>query len=183
MKGLQMKTKIALLCLSVLATVAQAQPDLKNYEGWVITVLSGDTIRVLDGSNRMTKIRLRSIDAPQRGQAFDDESRKHLASLLSGKEVKVETKGEDGFGSILATIWVEPKNCSTCKKTLDANLAQVQAGMAWWYKAFAKKQSSSDRESYESGESQAKRQKLGLWAESDPEPPWEWRERTGEHEN
>ena len=33
----------------------------------------------------------------------------------------------------------------SCGKTLDANLAQVLAGFAWWYRYYAKEQSEEDR--------------------------------------
>ena len=183
MKNVYAHLPFVFLSFVLASTTAQAEPTIRDYEGWVITILSGDTVRVLDGSNRMTKVRLRSIDAPQKGQPFAEESRKHLASLLSGKEVKVETSGKDSFGNVLGTIKVEPKDCSDCKKSLDANLAQINAGMAWWYRAFAKTQKSHDRKEYESAEDKAKKQKRGLWAEVDPEAPWKWRQRTGEHEN
>ena len=173
-------------CMALLVLLSSAvQADLNegDYEGWAITVLSGDTVRVLDGSNRMTKVRLESIDAPQRGQSYGDESRKYLASLLSGKEVLVKTSGSDDFGNILATIWVEPPDCSSCKKTLEVNYGLVKAGMAWWYLHFAKTQSNKDRKRYESAESEAKTRKLGLWADPDPEAPWDWRVRNDDHLN
>jgi endonuclease YncB( thermonuclease family) len=183
MKYMATRISLAFIYLFLASASALAEPGLRDYEGWVITILSGDTVRVLDGSNRMTKVRLRSIDAPQKGQAYGEESRKHLASLLSGKEVKVETKGKDGYGNVIGTLWVEPKDCSSCKKSLEVNLAQVRSGMAWWYREHAKSQSSSARGDYESAENKARERKLGLWVDAEPEPPWDWRMRTGEHEN
>jgi endonuclease YncB( thermonuclease family) len=78
---------------------------------------------------------------------------------------------------------VEPKDCSSCKKSLEENLAQVRSGMAWWYREHAKSQSSSATDDYESAENKARERKLGLWVDPEPEPPWDWRMRTGEHEN
>ncbi|MEH6569183.1 MAG: thermonuclease family protein [Halioglobus sp.] len=170
-----------LLFLMVLANGIQAASEISDYEGWVITVLSGDTVRVLDGSNRMTTVRLQSIDAPQRGQPYGEEARKYLASLLSGKEVKVKPIGIDDFGNTIGTIWVEPPKCRTCKKTLDVNYALLEVGMAWWYQHFAKKQSSENRERYEAAQSKAKSSKLGLWADPEPEAPWDWRARNDDH--
>jgi endonuclease YncB( thermonuclease family) len=62
------RISLAFIYLFLASASALAEPGLRDYEGWVITILSGDTIRVLDGSNRMTKVRLRSIDAPQKGR-------------------------------------------------------------------------------------------------------------------
>jgi endonuclease YncB( thermonuclease family) len=166
----------SILVVSGLA-LAQPQMDKSDFEGWVITVLDGDTIRVLDGSNRITRIRLKSIDAPEKNQPFGEESRKYLASMLIGQEVKVKAGRTDGEGDILGQIWLRPKNCSNCKKTVDANLTQLVAGMAWWSSKFAKQQSKQDRRHYESAEAEAKQDKLGLWSNPEPVAPWTWRER------
>ena len=57
----------------------------------------------------------------------------------------------------------------------DINLAQVRDGMAWSYKQYAREQSPEDRREYERSEFQAKIHRLGLWAEKNPTPPWQWR--------
>ena len=59
--------------------------------------------------------------------------------------------------------------------TLDAGLAQITMGRAWWYRQYANEQSPEDRQSYESAEQEARGLKLNLWREVDPVPPWEWR--------
>ncbi len=57
----------------------------------------------------------------------------------------------------------------------DANLAQIQTGMAWHYKQYQREQSAEDRQTYAAAEDAAKSKKLGLWAENDPVAPWDWR--------
>jgi len=59
--------------------------------------------------------------------------------------------------------------------TLDVGLAQVSAGLAWWYRAYAREQSPEDRGRYESAENEARLQKRGLWVDDDPVPLGEWR--------
>lgn len=54
----------------------------------------------------------------------------------------------------------------------DANLEQVKAGMAWWYRQYAKEQAPKDREDYEGAEFNANVWRLGLWADKNPVPPW-----------
>lgn len=53
---------------------------------------------------------------------------------------------------------------------VDANLAQVAGGWAWWYRDYAKK-----AEHLERAEAEARGAKLGLWQDKDPVAPWEWR--------
>ena len=134
--------------------------------GRVVAVTDGDTIKVLDASKVQHKIRLTGIDAPELGQPFGNESRKHLASLIAGKNVRVESDKSDRYGRVLGKIWIDG---------IDANLEQVQAGYAWWYRYYKKQQSRSDRKAYETAEDNAKKNRLGLWADNDPISPYEWR--------
>ena len=145
--------------------------------GIVVSVTDGDTIKVLDQNSVQHKVRLTGIDAPERGQPFGQASKKYLAALVSGKEVFVESNKNDRYGRVLGKVWVQPADCSSCGKTLDANHAQLLAGMAWWYRYYAKQQSPEDRGRYESAEDEAKARGWGLWAEASPVNPYDWRNR------
>ena len=46
----------------------------------------------------------------------------------------------------------------------------VSTGMAWWYRKYAANDQVLAR--LEAGARQAKR---GLWSQTDPKPPWDWR--------
>jgi endonuclease YncB( thermonuclease family) len=59
---------------------------------------------------------------------------------------------------------------------VDANLEQVKAGMAWHYKQYQKEQTPSDRALYSEAD-RAKAGHIGLWADPNPTPPWEFRHR------
>jgi endonuclease YncB( thermonuclease family) len=146
-----------------------------DISGKVVAVTDGDTIKILDNNRVQHKIRLTGIDAPEKAQPFGTASRKHLASMVAGKDVHVETSKNDRYGRVLGKVWVQPQNCSGCGKTLNANLAQILAGMAWWYQDYAKDQPVQDRVRYESAVKEARKRKLGLWSEPDPVPPWAWR--------
>ena len=143
--------------------------------GRVVAVTDGDTIKVLDSTNTQHKVRLTGIDAPERGQPFGNKSREHLASMVAGKEILVESDKNDRYGRVLGKVWVQPSDCPTCGKTLDANHAQLLAGMAWWYRYYAKEQSPEDQGRYESAEDEARKRKWGLWADPSPINPYDWR--------
>lgn len=132
---------------------------IADVSGRVVSVTDGDTIKVLDANKVQHKVRLTGIDAPERGQPFGTVSRDHLARLVAGKEVRVESSKNDRYGRILGKVWVQPADCPRCGKTLDANHAQILAGMAWWYRYDAKDQSPDDRGRYESAEDEAKARK------------------------
>ena len=160
-----------LFCFFAL-TISTAAADIS---GRVVAVTDGDTIKVLDNNGVQHKIRLAGIDAPEKAQPFGNASRKHLASLVAGKDVRVETTKKDRYGRVLGKVWVQPGDCPDCGKTLNANHAQILSGMAWWYRDYARDQSPQDRARYKSAVDEARKRKLGLWGEPDPIPPWVWR--------
>jgi hypothetical protein len=57
----------------------------------------------------------------------------------------------------------------------DINLKQIQAGLAWHYKAYERDQSPADREHYAAAEESARKADVGLWVDRSPMPPWDCR--------
>ncbi len=134
--------------------------------GKVIKVADGDSITILDNTNTQYRIRLQGIDAPERKQPFGNASRKHLASLVAGKEVTVKWVKRDRYGRIVGFVIVDGH---------DMNLAQVKTGMAWFYRYYQKELSRENRKLYAQAEDEARANKKGLWHDKNPMPPWEWR--------
>ena len=100
--------------------------------GRVVGVSDGDTITVLDSDKRQHKVRLTGIDAPEKSQPYGEASKKNLSRLVYLKDVRVESHKQDRYGRTLGKVWVQPADCAKCGLTLDANLAQLTVGMAWW---------------------------------------------------
>jgi len=140
-----------------------------SVSGTVVKIADGDTITILDAQNVQHKIRLQGIDAPERRQDFSEVSREHLASLVFGKYVRIEYEKVDRYGRLVGRVWVDGN---------DECLEQLKAGLAWHYKEYEKEQSPTDRQLYASAEQEARAQKRGLWKDSNPTPPWEYRHHT-----
>jgi endonuclease YncB( thermonuclease family) len=166
-----MRALAALLLL--LAVGAHAETLL----GRVVGVADGDTITVLDADRQQHKIRLQGIDAPEKAQPFGERSKQNLSRMVFGKDVRVEWEKRDKYKRIVGKVWVQPESCPTCPMTLDAGHAQITVGLAWWYRKYAGEQSPQDRSAYEFSEQEARERRVGLWADPDPVPPWEWRRR------
>ena len=137
--------------------------------GKVIAVTDGDTIRVLDAQHIQYKVRLAGIDAPESKQAYGARSKKNLSNLVFGKTVTIEFTKHDRYGRIVGKVLY---------KNLDMDLQQIEVGIAWHYKQYAKEQSMEDRLRYADAERHARAAHLGLWIDVDPVPPWEWRRRS-----
>ena len=163
-----------LICLSAIFLLVAIPSFARTIEGKVVHVADGDTITVLYSSKEQHRIRLAGIDAPEKRQPFKYASRKELRELVGGKEVKVEFEKYDRYGRIVGKVWVRPPDCPKCGKTLNAGLAQVKSGMAWWYRKYAHEQSNEDQGRYEFAEQEAKAKRVGLWQEKNPMPPWEY---------
>jgi endonuclease YncB( thermonuclease family) len=151
---------IALLLAPALAWAA-------TLEGHVIGVPDGDTIRIVNAKHQQLRVRIAGIDAPERGQPFSKRSQENLNKLVRRKLVVVEWHKKDRYGRLVGTVYVRGH---------DVGLDQVRAGLAWWYREYAKEQPPDEREVYEVAERAAKERKLGLWADPQPMPPWEWRQ-------
>ena len=142
-------------------------------------VADGDTITVVDSNKLRHKIRLDGIDAPEKGQAFGERSKQALSDWVFGKTVSLEWSKVDRYGRFVATVRVAPPGaCApgvTCTVMLNVNLAQIEAGLAWHYKAFEREQTPADRKAFALAEQQARAQRVGLWADPEVVQPWEWR--------
>jgi endonuclease YncB( thermonuclease family) len=158
---------------ALLVSIAHAE----TLHGRVVSVADGDTVTVLDASNRQHKIRLGGIDAPEKEQAFGQRSKQNLSRLVFGKDVRIEWDKRDKYKRIVGKVWVQPESCPSCPMTLDAGHAQITVGLAWWYRKYASEQSPQDRGAYEFSEQEAKAKHVGLWQDADPTPPWEWRRK------
>jgi endonuclease YncB( thermonuclease family) len=136
--------------------------------GRVVGVSDGDTITVLDAQHQQHKIRLAGIDAPESKQPFGQASKKHLSDLVFGRDVMLDCEKTDRYKRKVCVVMIDGQ---------DANMVQVAAGMAWWYRQYAKEQSAVQRSSYEAAEAAAKTGRVGLWRDAAPVPPWEWRHK------
>lgn len=134
--------------------------------GRIVAVTDGDTVILLSHDNRQHRIRLLGVDAPEKVQPYGNKSKAALASLIFGKPVEADCTKRDRYGRELCKIVLDGQ---------DINLAQVRAGMAWWYRKYANEQSSVDQTEYGRAEHTARESRLGLWSDNDPTPPWEWR--------
>lgn len=155
--------------LFLFATLLAAQcVQADTIEGRVVGIIDGDTITVLDSSNRQYKIRFAGIDAPEKSQPYGQEAKEYLSDLVFNRQVTVETEKVDRYLRPVGKVLVEGR---------DTNLAMVVAGYAWHYKKYQAEQSPDDRLLYDSAEKEARAARRGLWEDPDPIPPSEWRAR------
>jgi len=160
------RTNLARIIVAALLLLVAPACFADTLTGKVVKVADGDSITVLDSTNTQHRIRLQGIDAPERKQPYGNASRKHLTTLVAGKTVTVKWDKRDRYGRIVRFVIVDGH---------DVNLVQVKAGMAWFYRYYQRELSPEDRRLYADAENKARYERLGLWRENNPIPPWEYR--------
>lgn len=124
----------------------------------VTAVSTGDTLTLLV-DNKPLKLHLAGIAAPDLRQSFGHASRRSLAELCIGKDATYEFIETDHHGSANAVI--------VCGDS-HVNHVQLERGFAW-----ARKNYERDL-SLPGIELKARQRGAGLWADSNPVPPWEY---------
>lgn len=153
----------ALIVLFSASTVSiQESQSSSSIMGRVVGVADGDTITILNAQNTSFKIRLSSIDAPEKAQDFGQKSKQSLSDLVYGQDVTVSVVDTDRYGRTVGIVFLDNTNI---------NAEQVRRGMAWVYTKYNK-----DR-SLVGIESQARQSRIGLWSQPNPTPPWEYRRK------
>lgn len=135
-----------------------------DYLVFVTAISDGDTFKGLKDNNEEVRFRIYGIDAPEKRQAFGHKSQEYLSSLIFNKKVRIKVQNErDFYGR--PVVWVYTLD----EKDVAAEM--LQAGMAWHFKKY----DSSDE--YAILESKARKEKIGLWSDSHPVAPWQFRKK------
>ena len=144
----------------------------------VVGVSDGDTLKARCGSPgnyEKIKVRLNGIDAPEKRQPFGERAKQAMSALVYMKDVDLDCIRTDRYGRSVCKVMVAPASAPAGPRTLDAGLAMVTVGMAWWYRAYSDEQTAQERGQYEFAEMEARARRVGLWRDAKPVPPWDWR--------
>ena len=139
-------------------------------------VIDGDSlvVRYLGGRpsygyrrGQKVEVRLQGIDAPEYRQAYGRRAARALADLLvRAGELSLEPLGKDRYGRVLAMLYLAGPDGRKW-----VNEMMVSRGHAWVYRKY-----NQDLRLMRA-EKTARRDRLGLWAQRNPEPPWKYRAR------
>ncbi len=156
--------RLAWLVVSVTAglpgTAAAAASE--RYTARVTRVHDGDTVWVQPlAGGPYRKLRLLGIDAPEICQAGGEASRDALAGRILRQVVRVEEHGDDTYGRGLARIERDGQ---------DLNAWMLERGQAW---------ASGGGAAHRRLQELARRERRGLFARLDAEPPRDFRRRHG----
>ena len=155
-----MRRHFLLVCL-ILATATSAVAQ--RFPVKVVGISDGDTFTVVNCDNLQLKIRIHGIDAPEKSQAYGNQSKKYLSSLIFGKNIEIDVQSQEKWGRFVAKVFTPDGR--------DVALLMLQGGMAWHYTKYDK------TPAYENAQNAAKSAHKGLWGDKNPVAPWVFRRR------
>lgn len=156
---------ILVLFLCSMVNVAQSEEKTKIK---VTDVLDGDsfTAQTMEDNSQTMKIRIYGVDSPEEGQNFYTEAKQFLKEKIGDKEVDIE---------ILTTDNLDYRVCNVLTEEGE-NISEIliKEGYAWWDDENAKEALTLKKLCAE-----AIREKKGLWADTSPLAPRDYRKSKG----
>ena len=151
----------SVLAITLVYFLTQAPESIT---GNVVAVHQGDTftIQSLPPNDNLYKVRLSSIDTPELTQPFGLQAKEYTETHILGKDIEVKYSMVDLYGRLVGSV-VLPKEGVL-------NEALVRLGLAWHYRVIPSPSALLERLQYE-----AWGEKIGIWVDSSPVPPWEFR--------
>ena len=135
------------------------KPIVDSIRGKCVSCSDGDTLTILVGEETF-RVRLASVDCPESAQAYGQKAKQALSQMVHGKDVIVHATGKDDYGRTLAFVIVRRINVAE---------RLIKTGMGWHYSHY------SDSVELSRLQEKARKSEVGLWADKNPTPPWDWR--------
>jgi micrococcal nuclease len=163
-KTAQLKNLQVLVALSALFLAGQGFAI--EVTGKLVEVLDGDTLTFETDADKLLRVRLKEVDAPEPAQTFGRQAVRFVETLLLGKSVRVKFTAVDRYDRAIAEV--------VLKDGRVLNRELIGHGLAWHYRVHFPVD-----ETLKELEYQAWKQKAGLWVDPHVVPPWEFRRENG----
>jgi len=139
-----------------------------SYSGHIERVWGGDNFEVVD-NGQLHYAFIRGIDTPEAGQAYYDESKVMLRRLSGKNKTTINVFDRDEWKREVCEVEITD---SETGELVDPAYELLRNGFAWF--------DQSDglyAEKYRAAETLARSQKIGIWSQANPVPPWEFWEQ------
>lgn len=141
--------------------------------GEVIKVTDGDTVVVRTARGALLRVRCYGVDTPEEANQYwpeqprSVEAKQFMQRLLLTRVVTVRLTGDRTYGREVGEIFVDGRS---------ATREVIRAGLGWWNRKYARQDFDLRRL-----EDRARTARMGLWADRNPIPPWEYRHHYHQH--
>jgi endonuclease YncB( thermonuclease family) len=86
--------RLPLILIFILTSLLRLA-NAADFHAKVIHITDGDTITVLNNTNKQLKTRLNGIDSPEKAQAFGNKAKQFTKNLVDGQTVPVCEKAQE----------------------------------------------------------------------------------------
>ena len=133
--------------------------------GRVIEIIDGRTVVIETINNSKITAELQYIEVPEAAQPFHQIAKDHLQALVLDKRIEFRARGLSQTKTVGQLLL----------NGVDVSQQMIRDGAAWY--AVLEKDAQDENESkiYQTNETQAKAEKLGIWSVADLKPSWEIR--------
>lgn len=169
MNAIQGRFSIGGLLIILFLLPLQAWSEQVVVKGKVIHIVDGDTFDVLDGRHETFRIRVSCMDTPEKSQPFYRRAKEALAELIHGRQVTVEAYKHDRYGRLIGEL-----------ADFDLCRTMIASGMAWHNQPYARELAPGRADLLVEAEQGARMRRAGLWSDTLPQPPWEFRRQQRE---
>lgn len=138
-----------------------------NLQGYLGRVWGGDNFEFGDASE-LHYFFITGVDCPEPGQPFYEQAKQFLMKNYRHKLLELTIDGYDDWKRESGhAFYVDQNGHAT-----DIGLSLIENGMAWY-----DGNEFEGAQTYRAAFENAQRKKIGLWAQPDPTPPWEFYHR------
>lgn len=156
-------TRYFCVLLSALSIVILLVGEVSAWEGIVVKVIDGDSLKVRR-NGKVYEIRLYGIDTPEYRQPYSNKAKQFSKRIAYKQIVTVEEKDIDRYGRIVALVMSQGKM---------VNMELVREGLAWYYPKYCRQQPLCGE--FKRLEHKARKENRGLWRDKSPVAPWDWK--------
>jgi endonuclease YncB( thermonuclease family) len=155
---------VRLLFLFALPLAICSPGSAASLQGKVAEIIDGENITVVS-VNHLVKVRVIAIATPDKGQAYSDVAKQHLADLILNKYVVVQySLLRDGYlvGQVM-------------NGDMDVGAQMIRDGVAWYDKSDERHLTEAEQRIYAASQDAARSERRGLWQDASPVSPWDFR--------
>lgn len=151
-----------LIWLALMAGCPWVHAQVDTLEAQPVRVIDGDTYEVQAGTDTLT-LRLAGVDAPETGQRYGDDATRVARGLIADRQLTVLITDTGYYGRYVARVRI---------KGFSLARLLVSRGMAWVSPQYCEFDACAK---WRDIQARRRSQSMGLWAQAQPVPPWEYR--------
>lgn len=158
--------KIKIIFLIVLTAMAANSAFAQSRVGGrVVEIVDGKTVVIQTFNNDRLTAELQYIEVPEAEQPFHKIAKDHLQALVLDKKIEFRARGFTSVKTVGQLLL----------NGVDVSQQMIRDGAAWYAVLQKNAQDYNESVVYQTNETQAKTEKLGVWSMPNLKPSWEIR--------